>query len=1620
MAELEIFSERIPRENAVQQTPAIIALSVALPEMHLRTHSAWKPGAFIYGSKNICERIELSVRDELQSDEASFVKTMSICVEVVHIDKIASGIGKDKIDDPLAPVICRLYSDYWILDRTSLSLAFYTASGFQIPCNPLGDEDDSSLAPSSSVSLAVFSSEAKQQTCKMKIGIKRRFDGTNDEVRSDAFDISAVGVRGQMLIPSKSLRESRMFLSSISEHAPVTSGSTFKQYELGVMIEPGPDKFARSKVVTLVHRYYLVNASSLYEIHVRQERSTDPSGYLMLQPKETAFFHWSDSRLPSRVQIRFVEPTMNHDGFSAHETPAVASEWSSPFELSSVGNFVLRLKKSLNRSPGYLPNCYEGSASHAVFDTIPEDEDEDVSEWNPTSSILTGGMQLQVAVELHDPSFFIYLEEGEPPSMRGGDVLETHDKKDFVPFMIKNECNYLELIVWQKTIAKDGKGNLSIGFEGGEQVLPFHTLEYVPYTFSGFPTLFVQVQSISGLESAGHGDHDKRRRGKSHKASPTRWSVNSSSKQPQKQVLVSFEIQLNKLHRLPTFDISDGKVKRRLWVEVLLDEATKTLLVTDMLPGTSGEHKRRRRATLLRTWKRYNSAILGMSYLIASHQKPVEQVEQKIDLDAKKKQVRFISEAEEVKKDPDTNGKNDEQAAVTTLTDSSPIIAPKELRMYVLCVHLVDAVNLEEVYIKRGRTDLSTCQPFVLFSVQANGEQVRSKLQPQPFAVFPRWLPTKNGVKNELELRMLIPEPDQGSDAMSPLPPTSATLVVEVREADTLFGSTLLGTVRIPLEGYFRAVRASSNLQSPEVLDFLVPVEVMSKDRHVESSFYANGDGAMIRLEMCCQYVQQTSGSEPDPFQQVNEAMIVHRMKDDLDKLLLTKSHLKVVLERESVEITTGNGNGTTPQTRGPLSSGDPKSHAPGLDRLPELSSRSSADDRSRRSYRVDSTQSVTTDEETTSDLGFDELGDEKRLSAVLIGVTNLQIPRNEVSQSAEKETPEPKLYCTITYKDSTRSAPSAVAKVSSDDFADDETASSNERTRTVRTCKLPRGQTLGLDLVYNNGRVLVQGVVRGGPCGTLLDEGRIRIGDAIVAVNQRSIVNLHRDACFRAIETARQWADDALHDETSDETFTLSFVYQPLSDHMRVRHDPSTKRTPTKDEEDAAMQRGFDVEWNRRVEFIEPYHHDAKEAEKPEGTDGMVLVRVYLRNDASDHGLLASQESSVVPFLYFFGDDTMMDRLDHSKQDSRFDVLLAECWVPLPTSMNAGLHMSIPMGADAAFHERICALYPPHMRSQTSTVDMIGQLHLALKWEYLNSQTTSATTEDLHTYLQLEVARICVSIIDDGSGSNGAVSIGSTPQQPKEVLCISMSDQQAAAGILLSYGVLSDGKHVVNARVGHLQIDNQLMDTNYPVFLYPMRLVDSQQQHDLRDEQQDYPSASSGQPVLLPTFQLMGVFHRKANVVQFDYIFAQLQELEIKLEDATLVALAQVFKGVHWSISRSEQHGELGDPLGGAITADDGRNWATHLLQRDWSMNRLSTTAISGNSRSSGGGGNKVLLRWLLLCRVEVKVTFTSTSDRSLLLSLVRYTLHSTWACLTNAHCTCSSPPTCRPCCVR
>ncbi|DAZ96140.1 TPA: LOW QUALITY PROTEIN: hypothetical protein N0F65_008719 [Lagenidium giganteum] len=1467
ISEVDLFPDEADstNDNASAFQPSVVVLTMAIPEIGLKTFSPVSKHAIIYGSQRVGRRIELRA----ESDESHECQPLLVCFEISPVERLTSFKSGS-----VAPVICRIFSEYWIVDRSDLRLSFSVAGGRRI-------FRDKSTERSHVQMLSFPVEESQPMLCA---------HAEDYGLKSQAFDVGTVGLRGEVLIPGASV--ARSALPSITESSQLVP--TNQLLELGVMVDQVPGKFTRTKMVTFVPRYHLINLSDEFEIHIRQEKTSFSSGVgLAISAQSSRPFHWQDADNPKRIQVRFARKDS--------EGSSYVSAWTAPFELSTVGNFVLRVKKKLQAAPGPFKGCFEPSlppyakSSMQLMDGTTNAEEVDTDR------------RLQVSIEVHDPSVHVYMREEE--DIMGPDSVER-PLSTFVPYKIKNECCGLELLVWQKSTTADESG---IGYEGPDRVLPFHTAEYIPYTFSVSLELTVQVRRVAGLDSATLG------------LFKTENVASSSSDLAQvsfglgNECLASIDVNMGKLGRLPAVEVVDAKKKRRLWLTVVLDGTSKTLLVTDLLPGGSDEHKRRRRTALLRTWKRYNAAILSLSHLLqcgASENAQRNGGDRESPQARTKKRVHFEKEA--------STSPNERVKAKRNKSRRRASQGEDELNSrIVIGVQLVGIQHLEDVYQSKNRSDFTSYNPEVELCLKSPEQEARHTMQGQSSSAFPLWLPERGGSIASM-MAMIVPQRTK-----------DVFLDITVREADRFFGNSIMAKVDVHLHEYLAQLSKTSG---SEVVDILVPMN--EAVQHVGCGSTDHVMKTMFHLRVCGYQIRDDMSTAELSNPEIWRGFRQRALSEELDRITECKNALKLALEKESVEITSTTGSGS----RALLQMLAKMAAAKSVDNELMRGDGSSEPDRPLRSpdSKRDSVVSATTDD-TSSDSLFEEMGDEVRLAIVLINATNLQITKKYLPR---KEDQGPKIYCTVSFRDSTRCAMSSVAKISA--------ASTNptpHELQRVETFKFPKKGDLGLGLVYRSGKVIVQGIGCAGVCGSLVIQGKLCVGDIIVAVNNKSIVNLHKNASFSAISMAK-------HGDDEKSEFSLSFVHP---EPVRPRRSISMKHSE-KEGDDSATK--FDVEWNRRVEFL-----DAKQRDREEEKRGTTAhIRLFIRDEMSDHGLSSSQESSVVPFLYFFGDDATMDHLDHSKRDSRFDRLLGECWVPV-SPRTAGTSSS------NSLNERVCALYAAG--GEGSAFEIIGELRLALKWEVVSAMDLMTKKDSVVFLAQIEIPRITVSIIDDGSipptsASSSVIGPSFTTSEAREVLCASISDQRASAGLQITYSALSDQRHVINARFGHLQVDNQLLETSYPVLLRPVRLEDWQYDEDRSD-------SPGSEPNLLPTFQFMTVFSVQPSVVQFDYMFAQMQEIDVKIEDAALVALAQAFSGVEWSL--------LASPSADIMSPKEGRGGILEQLQTGkWAA----TSDLPAAVASSYTGSTKVLLKWLLLCPIKINVTFTSTTDRAMLLSIL------------------------------
>lgn len=400
-----------------------------------------------------------------------------------------------------------------------------------------------------------------------------------------------------------------------------------------------------------------------------------------------------------------------------------------------------------------------------------------------------------------------------------------------------------------------------------------------------------------------------------------------------------------------------------------------------------------------------------------------------------------------------------------------------------------------------------------------------------------------------------------------------------------------------------------------------------------------------------------------------------------------------------------------------------------------------------------------------------------------------------------------------------------------------------DEKESRIVNVTVDPAKTLGLELTRD---FVIRAIQRDSQCSTMAG---VEIGDHLVAINGEEITSL----------------DVPIHEI-----------------RLKKKKKPVTNRY-------------FTADWNRSVTF-----------DKCNTPRDRLHVEIYAKNPALEQDFTMDQEATVVPFLYFLGQDETLAKLNHSVHHN-FDTCIAECWVRLP-----------PTDGDDGDHSKSfdqeCALYDKRTR------DIIGKIRIISKYD----TPTISYPSEIETFFHLDLAGIGISLVDT-----------------HELLYLSIQDAE------LTLASCSNKKQLVNVQIDHFQIDNQLIETNFPVLLYPST----------QDE---------------PTVQIMAVLSTDTSathVVHFDYILIQLVPLEIQLEDVLLVAVLNFLLGIQFD--DTSQDLTYRDPNG------DGNN----ILAR---------VASSQVSEAISHSDEKIVIGWLFLCPLRCNITFSSTSEKPLLDSLV------------------------------
>ncbi|EQC27756.1 hypothetical protein SDRG_14505 [Saprolegnia diclina VS20] len=676
-----------------------IALSLAVPSVGLprSTDIVW-----IFGPK-------LATQRQYATLGANCVVVVDLCDPLQTSDRTPHRHG---------PVACRLYAEYWFIDRSGLGLHFDT------PTTTI--QSQRLLAPSPDE--VFFAANPLTIASQTSVVCAKVLDGSA-QWTSTAIDLSAIGTRAPLSLhrthvglKNVGTRLSKHFssLMGIAEEKPEAGATT--EFALGVRLDQGPGRFSRTTVVTLTPRYLLVNKSLDATLEVTQSGSR---ALTRLSPGDQAFFHW-ESDHDQKVQVRWLplggkRPTM----------------WTHAFEMDVVGDFMLKM--------------HAPPPTHDVFTDCGVHD-------HPTAHML------HVAIQLQDPMLVVVLHAA---------VEARPDVNLPIPYIVRNDCTRFRVVLWQKQDAP------SHAYQSLDVLPPLTSLAYVPDVPRNNPTVCLQLQSTLLSSSP----------------------MKELELVPQ-DALVNIEVTFDKPHRLPVIQVG----KRRVWVDMLMDGTTKSIVVTDMLPGTSEAHTHKRQSMLLKDWKHILRRLAQTAQVLA----PVP----------------------------------------------SSVARPETMQSdhYALCLYVLEARRLGCLLPTVGET----FRPFVKIHLHGRSKEVH----PQKQAISPIWLPQET-------------EAVRGVLAAS----TTSVLRLEVRDADAIFGSTLLGYYELD-------VSVLCDATQPSTLDVWCPLT---------SSVTGMPSSASVHL------LVSLSPSAMD--QMHEEVLIANAVRADVEMALGCRDRFQLVLEAASLDV---------------------------------------------------------------------------------------------------------------------------------------------------------------------------------------------------------------------------------------------------------------------------------------------------------------------------------------------------------------------------------------------------------------------------------------------------------------------------------------------------------------------------------------------------------------------------------------------------------------------------------------------------------------------------------------------------------------------------------------------
>lgn len=218
-----------------------------------------------------------------------------------------------------------VHAPYWFVNHTNLPLEYKQSNRTQVAAGQrTGNEARCSPEP------FVFSCDKETLSSKNKCKVRVGSHGT----WGPDLPIDVVGRTG---------------LLAIRDTRPSAGGPDAKVFEFGVEVKRGHGRFHQSKVITLMPRYAMVNATE----HLLQFMQVRASGRIeQLRPDQRLPFHWPRPDEPHRMCVRFAKPSC---------------EWSTSFPIHDVGTFHVKLHGSHSGVLLRIEVCLAGAAIQVIF-----------------------------------------------------------------------------------------------------------------------------------------------------------------------------------------------------------------------------------------------------------------------------------------------------------------------------------------------------------------------------------------------------------------------------------------------------------------------------------------------------------------------------------------------------------------------------------------------------------------------------------------------------------------------------------------------------------------------------------------------------------------------------------------------------------------------------------------------------------------------------------------------------------------------------------------------------------------------------------------------------------------------------------------------------------------------------------------------------------------------------------------------------------------------------------------------------------------------------------------------------------------------------------------------------